>query len=128
LYGDSGLVKLADFGLARKQVGGRYFYTNNVVTLWYRAPELLLGQKKYLYSVDMWSVGCIMAELIIGKPIFKGAKEAQQLQLIYEKCGNPTEEIWPGVTSLPYFGTLGPKQDYPKKLNEYMLQFDPKLD
>jgi serine/threonine protein kinase len=58
-------------------LGGRHFYTNNVVTLWYRAPELLLGKRKYTFSIDMWSVGCIMAEIIIGKPLFKGNKEAK---------------------------------------------------
>ena len=57
LYGNNGAIKLADFGLARKQLAGRPFYTGNVVTLWYRAPELLLGKKKYDFQIDLWSVG-----------------------------------------------------------------------
>ena len=67
-----------------------------VVTLWYRAPELLLGQRQYSEAIDIWSVGCIFAELILREPIFCGKGELEQLELIFRVLGNPTEETWPG--------------------------------
>uniref|UniRef100_A0A2P2JNE3 Uncharacterized protein MANES_06G116800 n=1 Tax=Rhizophora mucronata TaxID=61149 RepID=A0A2P2JNE3_RHIMU len=76
-------------------------YTSLVVTLWYRAPELLLGAKEYSTAVDMWSVGCIMAELLAKEPLFKGKNEVDQLDKIYRTLGTPNEMIWPGLSKLP---------------------------
>lgn len=72
LYTNQGVLKVCDFGLGRKYVGERTKYTPTVVTLWYRAPEILLGNDKYSKQIDMWSVGCIFAELLLRDPLLKG--------------------------------------------------------
>ena len=93
LISDKGEVKIGDFGLARKfnpnipQEKNRF--TNNVVTLWYRAPEILLGAKNYNFLSDVWSLGCMFVEIIIGYPPFMGQNEASQIQKIFEICGTP---------------------------------------
>jgi cyclin-dependent kinase 12/13 len=99
LISSAGEVKLADFGLARVFYPGneKVNYTNKVVTLWYRAPELLLGSRNYTQAVDMWSVGCVFAELVLQQVLFRGDKEERQIELIYEKCGSVSNENWPGV-------------------------------
>lgn len=81
LISKEGIVKLADFGLARAIYPNNknYKYTNRVVTLWYRAPELLLGSVQYSDTVDMWSVGCVFAELFLGQVLFPGNKEDKQI-------------------------------------------------
>ena len=70
LYNNQGIVKIADFGLARYFNSGLNNYTNRVVTLWYRAPEILLGSKNYSNKIDIWSMGCFFVELLINKPLF----------------------------------------------------------
>ena len=115
---NSGEVKLADFGLARLMERKDKNYTNKVVTLWYRCPELLLGSTNYTAAVDMWSVGCCFAELLKSTPLFEADKEPKVLDMIYRKCGSPTEENWPGVTSLYYYKTLGPREMHPRRLRE----------
>ena len=80
-----------------------------MVTLWYRAPELLLGQQKYSASVDMWSVGCIMAELSSRRALFPGDSEIDQLFKIFRVLGTPDEASWPGVTSLPDYQSFFPR-------------------
>lgn len=102
LLSSKGQVKLADFGLARIFYPGdeRVHYTNRVVTLWYRAPELLLGARNYNEAVDMWSVGCVFAELVTQQVLFQGDKDEKQIELIYEKCGSVDSESWPGVKEL----------------------------
>ncbi|KAL4427156.1 hypothetical protein ABPG77_001160 [Micractinium sp. CCAP 211/92] len=102
LYTNRGELKLCDFGLARQYGSPLAPYTHMVVTLWYRAPELLLGQRKYSTAVDVWSIGCIMAELLSKEPLFPGKSEIDQLQLILKTMGSPTEETWPGVSKLPH--------------------------
>ena len=97
----SGLLKLADFGLARAFGVPIRTYTHEVVTLWYRAPEILLGSKMYATPVDIWSIGCIFAELVVRRPLFPGDSEIDELYKIFRILGTPTEEIWPGVTKLP---------------------------
>ena len=79
----------------------RRTYTQEVVTLWYRAPELLLGKPEYSASVDLWSTGCILAEIASRRPLFPGDSEIDQLFKIFQLLGTPTEEIWSGVTALP---------------------------
>ncbi|CAI7915288.1 unnamed protein product [Closterium sp. NIES-53] len=103
LINNKGVLKLADFGLARSfnsEASGQL--TNRVITLWYRPPELLMGAVRYGPAVDMWSVGCIFAELLIGKPILPGKSEIEQLGLIFQLCGTPDESNWPGCSKLPY--------------------------
>ena len=75
-------------------------FTNKVVTLWYRPPELLLGETDYDEKVDIWSAGCILAELLLGKALFPGTSEMDQLSLIFKMIGTPTEETWEGYTKL----------------------------
>lgn len=78
-------------------------YTKEVVTLWYRAPELLLGITEYSTPVDMWSVGCIFAEIVTKRPLFDGDSEIDQIKKIFRLMGTPNDSIWPGVESLPGF-------------------------
>lgn len=72
-----------------------------MVTLWYRCPELLLGKRTYSTEVDTWSIGCIFAEFLLRKPLFMGEGEADQISKIFKLIGAPTEESWPGFSSLP---------------------------
>ena len=78
-------------------------YSNEVVTLWYRPPDVLLGSVDYSTSIDMWGVGCIFAEMITGKPLFPGQQNDDQLVLIWKLLGTPCEENWPGVSNLPEY-------------------------
>ncbi|MBN3288215.1 CDK14 kinase, partial [Polyodon spathula] len=104
LISDTGELKLADFGLARAKSVPSHTYSNEVVTLWYRPPDVLLGSTDYSTSLDMWGVGCIFVEMIQGIAAFPGMKDIQdQLERIFLILGTPTEDIWPGVHSLPHF-------------------------
>ncbi|XP_042903081.1 cyclin-dependent kinase 14 isoform X3 [Parasteatoda tepidariorum] len=104
LISEIGELKLADFGLARaKSVPSRTF-SHEVVTLWYRPPDVLLGSTNYSTSLDMWGVGCIFVEMIIGKAAFQGMKDTMdQLDKIWRVLGTPTEDTWDGVSSLPNY-------------------------
>ncbi|CAL9207982.1 unnamed protein product [Musa hybrid cultivar] len=102
-------LKLADFGLARAFGIPVRTFTHEVVTLWYRAPEILLGSRNYSTPVDVWSVGCIFAEMANQRPLFPGDSEIDELFKIFRILGTPNEEIWPGVTSLPDFKSAFPK-------------------
>ncbi|CAM8924576.1 unnamed protein product [Rhodiola kirilowii] len=95
-----GLLKIADLGLGRAFTVPLKSYTHEIVTLWYRAPEVLLGDTKYATGVDMWSVGCIFAEMARRTALFPGDSEFQQLLHIFRLLGTPTEEQWPGVSHL----------------------------
>ena len=103
-------LKLADFGLAREipRDAAKRSYTSKVITLWYRPPELLLGETHYGKPADMWSVGCIVAELLVGKAIFARDKEEDVMKLIFEVLGTPTESDWPGHTALDLWETMKP--------------------
>jgi serine/threonine protein kinase len=94
-----GNLKIGDFGLARAVGIPIRTYTHEVVTLWYRAPEILLGGRQYSTPVDVWSIGCIFAEMVTCSPLFPGDSEIDQLFKIFRCLGTPTEEIWPGVSS-----------------------------
>lgn len=102
-----GEIKLADFGMARF-IGNPppKNLTALVVTLWYRSPELLLGAPIYDNAVDMWSVGCIFGELLTNEPLLQGKNEVEQLSKIFDLCGIPTEQTWPGYRRLPNARTL----------------------
>ncbi|XP_072492478.1 cyclin-dependent kinase 10 isoform X1 [Notamacropus eugenii] len=101
LMTDKGCVKTADFGLARAYGVPMKPMTPKVVTLWYRAPELLLGTATQTTSIDMWAVGCILAELLAHKPLLPGSSEIHQIDLIVQLLGTPNENIWPGFSKLP---------------------------
>jgi len=103
-------LKLADFGLARAFGIPMRTYTHEVVTLWYRAPEVLLGSRNYSTAVDMWSVGCIFAEMVMqGNPLFPGDSEIDQIFKIFQILGTPNEEAWPGVSKLPDYKPTFPQ-------------------
>lgn len=109
LIDKEGNLKLADFGLARAFGVPLRTYTHEVVTLWYRAPEILLGGRQYSTGVDMWSVGCIFAEMCTRKPLFPGDSEIDEIFKIFRILGTPNEQEWPGVTSFPDFKPSFPK-------------------
>ncbi|WVW81351.1 hypothetical protein I302_103342 [Kwoniella bestiolae CBS 10118] len=108
LMNNRGQIKVADFGLARKFGDPLGEMTQLVVTLWYRSPELLLGAKEYTTSVDIWSIGCIFAELMQGEPLFPGKGEIDQINRIFQLLGRPNDELWPGYSSLPLVAKINP--------------------
>ncbi|KAL3119050.1 hypothetical protein niasHT_003833 [Heterodera trifolii] len=103
LISKNGELKLADFGLARAQSVPTKSYTAEVVTLWYRPPDVLLGSTDYSTHIDMWGVGCILFEMLARKPMFPGNKVEDQLDLIYRKLGTPTPQLHPRLCALPAF-------------------------
>jgi len=119
LVNKDGILKLADFGLARKMKDDSR-YTTPVVTLWYRAPELLLGSKIYSAAIDMWSVGCLLVELYTYKPLFPGKEEVEQIGRIFDICGTPESDNWPEGRELPLFNTMRPKRRRPRVLRDYV--------
>ena len=106
---DGKTIKLADFGLARAMQYPLKQCTPETVTLWYRAPELLLGLPNYTPLIDMWSVGCIMGEMCTGRPMFPGACEIDALFCIFRLRGTPEDGMWDGVKDLPYFNAEFPQ-------------------
>ncbi|KAL3860711.1 hypothetical protein ACJMK2_010797 [Sinanodonta woodiana] len=106
LMTDKGCVKIADFGLARKFGLPSKPMTPTVVTLWYRAPELLLGSKIQTTAIDMWAAGCIMGELLAHRPLLPGRSEIHQIELIIEMFGTPNDAIWPGFSDLPALSNM----------------------
>ncbi|CAD7002479.1 cyclin-dependent kinase 1 [Ceratitis capitata] len=108
LIDKKGVIKVADFGLGRSFGIPIRIYTHEIVTLWYRAPEVLLGSQRYSCPVDVWSIGCIFAEMATRKPLFQGDSEIDQLFRIFRILKTPTEETWPGVTTLPDYKNTFP--------------------
>ena len=98
-----GCLKLGDFGLAKYFGSPNRAMTHVVVTRWYRSPELLFGAKSYGVGVDIWAVGCILAELLLRVPFLAGDSDLDQLSKIFQALGTPSEETWPGISSLPDF-------------------------
>lgn len=118
LLSNRGHLKIADFGMARYMPPpGAPPLTQLVVTLWYRAPELLLGTETYGADVDMWSLGCIFGELLSKGPILQGKNEVDELALIFSLCGVPTEKSWPGFWRLPNAKGLKIPRDASASLN-----------
>lgn len=104
-----GRLKLADFGLARAFCPPIRPLTHEVVTLWYRPPEILLGSQTYAPPVDIWGIGTIFVEMVNKRPLFPGDSEIDQLFKIFRQLGTPTEEVWPGVTQLQDWNQAFPK-------------------
>ncbi|XP_069849375.1 cyclin-dependent kinase 3 [Dipodomys merriami] len=125
LINEFGAIKLADFGLARAFGVPLRTYTHEVVTLWYRAPEILLGSKFYSTAVDIWSIGCIFAEMMTRKVLFPGDSEIDQLFHIFRTLGTPDETTWPGVTQLPDYKSSFPKWPS-RRLEEIVPNMEPK--
>ena len=110
LISDDGKVcKLADFGLARAFGLPIKTYTHEVVTLWYRCPEILLSQKQYALGVDTWSTGCIFAEMAQKRPLFMGDSEIDQIFKIFKVLGTPNEHNWADALKLPDFKSTFPR-------------------
>uniref|UniRef100_UPI00358EDA8F cyclin-dependent kinase 1-like n=1 Tax=Myxine glutinosa TaxID=7769 RepID=UPI00358EDA8F len=109
LVDTKGTLKIADFGLARALGIPVRIYTHEVVTLWYRAPELLLGAVRYSTPIDCWSIGTIFAEMAQARALFQGDSQIDQLMVIFRTLGTPTSDVWPGVEHLPDFQQYFPK-------------------
>jgi cyclin-dependent kinase len=101
LITDQGILKIADFGLSRCFAINTKNYISEVVTLYYRSPDVLLGNRNYLTSIDIWSIGCIFAEMAHGKPLFYANQEIDQLKRIFRILGTPSESNWPEAFNLP---------------------------
>uniref|UniRef100_A0A7N0UNM3 Protein kinase domain-containing protein n=1 Tax=Kalanchoe fedtschenkoi TaxID=63787 RepID=A0A7N0UNM3_KALFE len=123
LLNNEGTLKIADFGLASFfDPNQKQPMTSRVVTLWYRAPELLLGATHYGVGIDLWSAGCILAELLAGKPIMPGRTEVEQLHKIFKLCGSPSDEYWK-KSKLPHASVFKPQQSYKRCIPETFKDF-----
>jgi serine/threonine protein kinase len=123
LISTKGQLKLADFGLARAFGIPVNTFSNEVVTLWYRAPDVLLGSRTYNTSIDIWSAGCIMAEMYTGRPLFPGTTNEDQLQKIFRLMGTPSERTWPGISQLPEY-----KSNFPSYATQQLHILLPQID
>ncbi|KIW79975.1 hypothetical protein Z517_06590 [Fonsecaea pedrosoi CBS 271.37] len=123
LISNTGQLKYADFGLARFYNKSRKLdYTNRVITIWYRPPELLLGETQYGPEVDIWSAACVFVEMFTKKAIFPGeGGELSQLDKVYNVLGTPTRSDWPGIVDLPWFELMQPV-DRRKRIFEAMFK------
>ncbi|KAI9274180.1 kinase-like domain-containing protein [Sporodiniella umbellata] len=122
LIDKNGRLCIADLGLSRVFVVPMRTYTHQVITLWYRAPEILLGSQQYSTAVDMWSVGCIFAEMLTLQPLFPGDSQIDQMLRIFRLLGTPTEDMWPGVTALADYNSNFPiwaTRSFPERLKKY---------
>ncbi|XP_060577434.1 cyclin-dependent kinase 9-like, partial [Ruditapes philippinarum] len=117
-----GVLKMADFGLARA-LSHITKYTNRVVTLWYRPPELLLGERNYGPPIDIWGAGCILAEMWTRSPIMQGKTEQHQLQLISQLCGSIKPEVWPGCDKLELYSKLEIPDGHKRKVKERLKPY-----
>ncbi|VDP13574.1 unnamed protein product [Onchocerca flexuosa] len=119
----NGAVKIADFGLARSFTIPSRYYTHEIVTLWYRAPEILLRSRYYSTAVDIWSLACIFAELVTSVPLFHADTEISQLLKIFKILGTPTVEIWPDLLNC-----IDYKDSFPKWTECVLAEHVPGLD
>ncbi|KAG7234832.1 hypothetical protein INR49_003913 [Caranx melampygus] len=122
LINERGELKLADFGLARAKSVPTKTYSNEVVTLWYRPPDVLLGSSEYSTQIDMWGVGCIFYEMAAGRPLFPGSTVEDELHLIFRLLGTPTEENWPGISSIEEFKSY----NFPKYKPQPLINHAPR--
>jgi len=129
LISNDGHLKLADFGLARPfDTDQQRPYTNRVITLWYRPPELLLGATMYGPAIDLWSAGCIFAELLQRKPILPGKNEFEQIDLIFRLLGTPDESTWPKCSRLQYYEMIlnqNQNRKYPSRIDDKFAGLEP---
>lgn len=113
LINSEGVLKIGDFGLAKNYGSPNKVYSHQVVTRWYRAPELIFGARIYSTGIDMWAVGCILAELLLRVPFLPGETDLDQLNQIFKVLGSPSEEDWPHVSTLPHFVQFKPMPAIP---------------
>ncbi|KAI9506901.1 kinase-like domain-containing protein, partial [Coemansia spiralis] len=124
LINNDGRLFIADFGLARSfNPDEKRDMTKCVVTRWYRPPELLLGERKYTTAIDMWGVGCIFAEMLVGKPVFQGSTDLNQIEQIMRICGSPNDALWPGWRELPDCKQIDEFNFYPRRVREEYARF-----
>jgi len=117
------VLKIGDWGLARQWNPNRKVcYSPTVVTLWYRCPEILLGERKYGPAIDVWSVGCIFCELLIGENLMNGKSEVDQLDKVFSLCGTPNPDSWPEVTSLKNWNLCKGRNPRARALKEKMTR------
>ena len=116
LISSDGVLKLGDFGLARSCADPYRVMTHNVITRWYRPPELLFGARFYSTAVDIWSLALVLTELILRIPFLAGTSDVHQIELICSALGTPTEENWPGVSSLPGYAVPDNKTPVPNRM------------
>uniref|UniRef100_A0A8C7DHX4 cyclin-dependent kinase n=1 Tax=Oncorhynchus kisutch TaxID=8019 RepID=A0A8C7DHX4_ONCKI len=124
LINERGELKLADFGLARAKSVPTKTYSNEVVTLWYRPPDVLLGSSEYSTQIDMWGVGCIFYEMAAGRPLFPGSTVEDELHLIFRLLGTPSEDSWPGISGVDEFKSY----NFPKYKPQPFINHAPRLD
>ncbi|KAM4701509.1 cyclin-dependent kinase 18 [Discoglossus pictus] len=124
LINEKGELKLADFGLARAKSVPTKTYSNEVVTLWYRPPDVLLGSTEYSTPIDMWGVGCILFEMATGRPMFPGSTVKEELHLIFRLLGTPIEETWPGISSNKEFKAYSFPLYRPQPLKSHTPRLD----
>ncbi|XP_070558996.1 cyclin-dependent kinase 17-like isoform X4 [Ptychodera flava] len=124
LINEKGELKLADFGLARAKSVPTKTYSNEVVTLWYRPPDVLLGSTEYSTHIDMWGVGCIFYETAAGRPLFPGSTVEDELHLIWKVLGTPSEETWPGISLHEEFQSY----NFPHYQPEPLINHSPRID
>lgn len=122
LIAADGEVKLADFGLARSFADPYLNMTHQVITRWYRPPELLYGARHYSGAVDVWSIGMVFAELLLRVPFAAGNSDVDQIFKISEAFGTPTEDNWPGVTKLPNYVPVDKNQIIPHQGRDFFLR------
>lgn len=128
LINKNGVLKLADFGLARAFGVPVVFFSAEVVTLWYRPPDVLFGARLYSTDIDIWSAGCIFAEMSnAGRPLFPGTSVEDQLIRIFKLLGTPTEETWPGLSALPEYNKYSINIPYFQSTSNF-AQVVPKLN
>lgn len=123
LINNKGELKLGDFGLARAFGIPFNTFSNEVVTLWYRAPDVLLGSRAYTTSIDIWSAGCIFAEMCTGKPLFPGSANDDQLIKIFRLMGTPNERTWPNISQYENY-----KKDWQIYIPQDLRHIVPSLD
>ncbi|EAL68416.1 hypothetical protein DDB_G0278487 [Dictyostelium discoideum AX4] len=122
LVNNKGSLFIGDLGTATSYTK-RSVFSSKVVTLWYRAPELLLGSTQYGPEIDMWSIGCVLIELVTSRNFLPGSSEQQQLEAICKLCGTPTDEIWPNVSQLQNFNQISHLPVYPSRLRTVFKNF-----
>ncbi|KAJ1913738.1 serine/threonine protein kinase, CMGC, CDC2/CDK sub [Mycoemilia scoparia] len=125
LINNEGRLMIADFGLSRPyNPKERNNMTGNVVTRWYRPPELLLGDLKYTEAIDVWGVGCIFAEMLLEKALFPGTSDADQIAVIVKLCGTPDNTSWPGWQSLDNASVISSFKPFRRHVREHFMRFD----
>ncbi|RKP36258.1 kinase-like domain-containing protein [Dimargaris cristalligena] len=119
LINNQGTLCIADYGLARAyDPDANEKYTNCVVTRWYRPPELLLSESRYTSAIDMWAIGCVLGEMLRGKPILPGHSDLEQLDCIFRLCGSPSEYTMPGWNDLPGCEGVKSFKSYPRRVKQ----------